>query len=591
MGETERRARPAPRTLTPWLIVAAVVFFGGQLLPLPGIDHEALAAFAAQGSLLGQLDVMTPALAVIGSTASSLVLVQLVLLVAGALDRPTVRRLGFGLYLVLAFVQGFAIAVWAEAANGTAWMDIVPEPGWGYRIVATLSITAGGALLWWVFSRIDRSRRAHGALFLALLVGVQGAIGVAYRMGVALATGESGLVALSQLALPFALLAVAIALVVRPAAWPVKLFGPVTLGSAWDALAIPAVVGMPFAAIAGGVGVAASAAGQPLGPVVGVGAALTFAVGVGFAAWWLRRPTDPQAVRAWGAPAVGALAALASLTAAFLAFSAAGGIEAALDPGPLAGDASYRIVLEAEDQFVAGDADAMVERLSSLGARATIESRDERRIALHIEGSDDVATVLDALQPRILEMSFTEELDVDPLAGTFGLGPVPSNDYGSGRVRGWRGDCEALEAYLMEPPGDCEPALERSHDSDTGVECTLHCLEAEVILTGADVADARVQSDPQMGMPFVSIELTPEAAAHFGDATGSHVHRVLAILIDGEVVSAPVVQSRIDGGRVQISLGMQSDYDQTLANAAHLATALRPGARISTRFTLVEPAR
>ena len=61
--------------------------------------------------------------------------------------------------------------------------------------------------------------------------------------------------------------------------------------------------------------------------------------------------------------------------------------------------------------------------------------------------------------------------------------------------------------------------------------------------------------------------------------------------IDGEVVSAPVVQSRIDGGRVQISLGMQSDYDQTLANAAHLATALRPGARISTRFTLVEPAR
>ena len=85
---------PEPRLL-PWLALTAAVYFLGQRLPLPGIDHEAVAQLAAQSAgLLGLFDQAAPIVAMIGASASTLVVVQLVLILAGALDRPVPRAIG-----------------------------------------------------------------------------------------------------------------------------------------------------------------------------------------------------------------------------------------------------------------------------------------------------------------------------------------------------------------------------------------------------------------------------------------------------------------------------------------------------------------
>ena len=83
------------------------------------------------------------------------------------------------------------------------------------------------------------------------------------------------------------------------------------------------------------------------------------------------------------------------------------------------------------------------------------------------------------------------------------------------------------------------------------------------------------------------LTLTDPAAEAFESVTAAHVHRALAIVVDGEVVSAPIVQSAIPGGHLQITLGPGADPHQTLVQANNLVAALRPGAQISTRFTVV----
>jgi len=59
--------------------------------------------------------------------------------------------------------------------------------------------------------------------------------------------------------------------------------------------------------------------------------------------------------------------------------------------------------------------------------------------------------------------------------------------------------------------------------------------------------------------------------------TGESIHRQLAIVLDGIVHSAPVIQTRISQGRAQITLGY-GDYNTLLKEAKDLAIVLRAGA-------------
>jgi preprotein translocase subunit SecD len=75
----------------------------------------------------------------------------------------------------------------------------------------------------------------------------------------------------------------------------------------------------------------------------------------------------------------------------------------------------------------------------------------------------------------------------------------------------------------------------------------------------------------------VSMDFTPTGADRFEDITGRNVKRRFAIILDEKVESAPVIQTKIGGGRAQITMGSQNP-DQQLQDARKLELVLRSGA-------------
>ena len=84
-------------------------------------------------------------------------------------------------------------------------------------------------------------------------------------------------------------------------------------------------------------------------------------------------------------------------------------------------------------------------------------------------------------------------------------------------------------------------------------------------LTGADLARADVTFDQTTGKPIVTLEFTSEGGNKFAEITGKNVAKQLPILLDGQVISAPVVQEQITGGSAIISGEFTLDEAKTLA--------------------------
>lgn len=83
-------------------------------------------------------------------------------------------------------------------------------------------------------------------------------------------------------------------------------------------------------------------------------------------------------------------------------------------------------------------------------------------------------------------------------------------------------------------------------------------------LTGADLKSADVVFDQNSGKPAVSIVFNEEGAKKFEEITGKNVGKALAIVLDNNVVSAPVVQEKISGGQAQISGSFSLDEAKQL---------------------------
>jgi preprotein translocase subunit SecD len=92
------------------------------------------------------------------------------------------------------------------------------------------------------------------------------------------------------------------------------------------------------------------------------------------------------------------------------------------------------------------------------------------------------------------------------------------------------------------------------------------------LITGADLSTARVSIDQTTSEPYVSVELNKVGAKTFAELTEKHVGRRLAIILDGNVHSAPVIRERIPSGQAQITGGF------TTEEATDLAIVLRAGA-------------
>lgn len=98
--------------------------------------------------------------------------------------------------------------------------------------------------------------------------------------------------------------------------------------------------------------------------------------------------------------------------------------------------------------------------------------------------------------------------------------------------------------------------------------------EGNVVLDGTDVAEAEggvAQDDTGNNQYVVSLQLTTEGTKKFAEATEKNLGQQISIVYDGEVISAPVVQSVISDGRAQIT-GMES-----IEEARNLASTIRIG--------------
>lgn len=92
------------------------------------------------------------------------------------------------------------------------------------------------------------------------------------------------------------------------------------------------------------------------------------------------------------------------------------------------------------------------------------------------------------------------------------------------------------------------------------------------LLRGDRLVDAAAGFDERTGQPIVSFRLDAVGARQFAAVTRAHVGTPFAIVLDGKVLSAPVIREPIIGGSGQISGGF------TAAEAAALAAQLRAGA-------------
>jgi preprotein translocase subunit SecD len=97
-------------------------------------------------------------------------------------------------------------------------------------------------------------------------------------------------------------------------------------------------------------------------------------------------------------------------------------------------------------------------------------------------------------------------------------------------------------------------------------------LKSKSLLTGDALESAKVQIGDRFGQPHVSLKFNAQGAKDFDRITGENVKKRLAIVLDGTVHSAPVIQERISGGQAQITGSF------TMEEATDLAIVLRAGA-------------
>src|SRR5437879_9339330 len=123
-------------------------------------------------------------------------------------------------------------------------------------------------------------------------------------------------------------------------------------------------------------------------------------------------------------------------------------------------------------------------------------------------------------------------------------------------------------------PEGSELLYQRRIDKQTKVERKVpYVVQKRTLLTGAELNSAEVQADPNSpGNWQVAIEFNPVGTRIFGEITEQNVGKHLAIILDGNVYSAPRINERIPGGLAVIT-GQFS-----VEEARDLAIVLRAGA-------------
>lgn len=191
-----------------------------------------------------------------------------------------------------------------------------------------------------------------------------------------------------------------------------------------------------------------------------------------------------------------------------------------------------------EEAAVAQGLETIRNRIDQFGvAEPAVQRQGERRIIIQLPGIKEPDRALQIIgKTALLEFKLVDEsVSVD----------------------------QALQGQV--PEGD-EILYQKGLDRETGRARTVpYLLKKRAVLTGEYLRDARMEIETQFSRPYVSLAFNDQGARIFDRVTGDNVGKRLAIVLDGVVHSAPVIQERISGGRAQITGLFTEDESKDLA--------------------------
>ncbi len=188
------------------------VYRVGVHVPTPGIDGAALESFfaAVSGTLFSMFNMFSGgalerlsifALGIMPYISASIILELMTVVIphleqlkkegdAGRKKKTQYTRYGT---VVLSIIQGFGIAVGLESMTSPAGVAIVPDPGWSFRLITIITLTAGTAFIMWLGEQITERGIGNGIsliIFAGIVANMPSAIGNTVRL---MSTGEMGI--------------------------------------------------------------------------------------------------------------------------------------------------------------------------------------------------------------------------------------------------------------------------------------------------------------------------------------------------------------------------------------------------------------
>jgi preprotein translocase subunit SecY len=199
-----------------WTFVLLAVYRIGIHIPVPGVDAAALAEFfkSAENTLFGLFDMFSGgglknlsilALGIMPYISASIIL-QLLTVVSpelkrlskeeGAAGRKKITQYTRYGTVLITFIQGFGIAVGLETMSSPGGAPVVLFPGWGFRLMTVITLTAGTIFLMWLGEQMTEKGLGNGIsliIFSGIVAGMPGGIVNTYRL---MTAGEMSLLLL-----------------------------------------------------------------------------------------------------------------------------------------------------------------------------------------------------------------------------------------------------------------------------------------------------------------------------------------------------------------------------------------------------------
>lgn len=198
-GGAQNLARsPELRSKLLWTLGLLCAYRIGVHIPVPGVDGAALNSFfeSVAGTLFGLFDMFSGgalsnvsvfALGIMPYISSSII-IQLLQVVSpelkrmakeeGAAGRRKITQYTRYGTVLITIIQGFGIAVGLETMYSNSGAAVVPVPGWTFRIMTILTLTAGTVLIMWLGEQITEKGIGNGIsliIFSGIVVGIPGA--------------------------------------------------------------------------------------------------------------------------------------------------------------------------------------------------------------------------------------------------------------------------------------------------------------------------------------------------------------------------------------------------------------------------------